>query len=146
MQVKLKRNNNAVHFTATNETGQSIELDGSPGIGGENLGVRPMENLLMSLGGCSGIDIQLILKKQRQTADSLEITITSERQKDMTPSLFEDIHVLFTVTGDLDESKLIKAVDLSMQKYCSVAKILEKSSTIHYTIELNGAPLSAKSQ
>lgn len=141
MQVKLKRQNDAIHFLATNEDGQSINLDGSLDIGGQNLGVRPMENLLMSLGGCSGIDIQLILKKQRQTADSLEITISSERQKNITPSLFEDIHVLFTVTGNLDKTKLLKAVDLSMQKYCSVAKILEQSANIHYAVELNGSPL-----
>lgn len=141
MQVTLTRQNDAMHFVATNEHGQSIDLDGSPEIGGHNLGVRPMENLLISLGGCSGIDIQLILKKQRQVADTLDITISAERQKDVTPSLFEDIHVLFSVTGDLDASKLKKAVDLSMQKFCSVAKILEKSSTIHYAIELNGSAM-----
>lgn len=141
MQVTLQLQNDAMHFVATNEAGQSIDLDGSPAIGGNDLGVRPMENLLMSLGGCSGIDVQLILKKQRQKADSLNITISAERQKDVTPSLFEDIHVLFTLTGDLDKNKLNKAVDLSMQKYCSVAKILEKSSTIHYAIDLNGERL-----
>ena len=141
MQVTLQLQNDAMHFVATNKAGQSIDLDGSPAIGGNDLGVRPMENLLMSLGGCSGIDVQLILNKQRQKADSLKITITAERQKDVTPSLFEDIHVLFALTGDLDTNKVQKAVDLSMQKYCSVAKILENSSTIHYAIDLNGERL-----
>ena len=126
-----------MHFVAQNEEGLSVHLDGAPKIGGQNLGIRPMENLLASLGGCSGIDVQLILGKQRQIADSLEMQITAERQKDVTPSLFEDINVVFKLTGNLDASKVQKAVDLSMQKFCSVAKILEQSTSINYQIELN---------
>jgi len=137
MHITVKRQNDAMHFIAENEDGLSVHLDGSPGIGGQNLGIRPMENLLASLGGCSGIDVQLILGKQRQVADSLLIEISAERQKDQTPSLFESINVLFKLTGNLDEAKVQKAVDLSMQKFCSVAKILEKSTTINYQIEIN---------
>ena len=137
MHITVKRKNAAMHFVAQNEEGLSVHLDGTPEIGGQNLGIRPMENLLASLGGCSGIDVQLILGKQRQIADSLEMQITAERQKDVTPSLFEDINVVFKLTGNLDASKVQKAVDLSMQKFCSVAKILEQSTSINYQIELN---------
>lgn len=142
MHVTLKRQNDAVHFLATNQSGQSINLDGSPSDGGQDLGVRPMENLLMSLGGCSGIDIQMILKKQRQVADTLEIDISAQRQQNVTPALFDGITVLFKVTGDLDKTKLLRAVDLSMEKYCSVAKVLEASTTITYATELNGELIS----
>ncbi len=138
MQVSVKRKNDALHFVAENEDGLSVNLDSSSDSGGQGLGISPMQNLLASLGGCSGIDMQLILGKQRQKADTLEILITAVRQKDVTPSLFEKINVLFKLTGDLDTAKVKKAADLSMQKFCSVAKILEKSTTIEYGIEING--------
>ena len=138
MQITVKRQNGAMHFVAQNQDGLSVSLDGSPEIGGQNLGIRPMENLLASLGGCSGIDVQLILAKQRQVADSLEMYITAERQKNVAPALFQSINVLFKLSGNVDTLKVKKAVDLSMQKFCSVAKILEKSTTIAYQIELNG--------
>ena len=141
MQVTVKSLNQAMHFVAENETGQCVYLDGSPESGGTDHGIGPMENLLASLGGCSGIDVQLILGKQRQVADSLEMLISAERQKNVTPSLFESINVLFKLTGNLDSAKVQKAVDLSMQKFCSVAKILEQATTINYQIELNGNAL-----
>ena len=137
MEIIVKRQNDAMHFIAHNEEGANVHLDGSPEIGGQNLGIRPMQNLLASLGGCSGIDIQLILGKQRQVADTLEMHISAERQEFDTYSLFKEINVLFVLTGELDKNKVQKAVDLSMQKFCSVAKVLEKTATINYQIELN---------
>jgi len=138
MQISVKRQNNALHFVAENEDGLTVNLDSTSDSGGHGLGISPMQNLLASLGGCSGIDMQLILGKQRQTADTLEMFITAERQKDVTPALFERIHVLFKLSGELDSTKVKKAADLSMQKFCSVAKILEKTATIEYGVEVNG--------
>ncbi|MBT8141047.1 MAG: OsmC family protein [Gammaproteobacteria bacterium] len=143
MKVTLKRQNQAMHYAAFSEEGQRVDFDGSPEIGGQDQGVRPMQALLMALGGCSGIDIHLILSKQRQIAENVEIEINAERQKNATPALFEQIDVQFILDGDLDERKVRKAVDLSMQKYCSVAKTLETTARIDYKILLNGTLLDA---
>jgi putative redox protein len=141
MKIQIERLNNAVHLRATNEDGATLEMDGSPAVGGENKGFRPMQMLLAALGGCSTIDIVSILKKQRQPVDDISITVEGEREPGVEPSLFRDIHVHFTLKGNLDEDKVRKAVDLSMEKYCSVAKTLEKTAAITYSFSvLNNQP------
>ena len=141
MKVKLKLVNQAVRFDAVNEQGITIPIDGSEAVGGNNEGVRPMQLLLMGLGGCSGIDICTILKKQRQKIDNLEIEIEGLREKDEIPSVFKEITICFYLSGDLVADKINKAVDLTMDKYCSVAKILEKSAVITTKTFLNGEEL-----
>lgn len=136
MKIQIQRLNNAVHLRATNEEGATLEMDGSPSVGGEDKGFRPMQMLLAALGGCSTIDIVSILKKQRQPVEDIGITVEGERESGVEPSLFKDIHVHFTLTGNLDEDKVRKAVDLSMEKYCSVAKTLEKTATITYSFSV----------
>jgi putative redox protein len=111
-------------------------MDGSPAVGGENKGFRPMQMLLAALGGCSTIDIVSILKKQRQPVDDIAITVEGEREPGVEPSLFRDIRVHFTLKGNLDEDKVRKAVELSMEKYCSVAKTLEKTAAITYSFSV----------
>jgi putative redox protein len=137
MKVNLKRINNACHLEAQNDDGAIINIDGAPDIGGQNLGFRPMQLLLAGIGSCSGMDIISILQKQKQPLAGLEIEVNGEREKDRTPSLFETIHVHFRVTGNLNEDKVKRAVDLSMTKYCSVAKTLEKTARITYSCEVN---------
>jgi len=132
MKIELRRKNNAVHLEAVNEDGTTVQIDGSPAVGGQNLGFRPMQLLLAALGGCSTIDIVGILKKQRQEIKDIKITVDGQREPNVEPSLFQAIHVHFALTGNLDEDKVRKAVDLSMQKYCSVAKTLEKTAAITY--------------
>ena len=144
MKIEIKRLNDAFHMEAVNEQGAKVQMDASPQVGGSDLGMRPMQMLLAALGGCSSIDIIDILKKQRQPPEDLQITITGERQKDQTPALFEKIHVHFHLTGDLSEDKVKKAIDLSMDKYCSVAKILERSALITYSYEITGNKKSFK--
>jgi putative redox protein len=136
MKIEIKRLDDAFHLEATNEEGRSVEIDGAEKIGGSNKGMRPMQMLLSSLGGCSAIDVILILKKQRQPVDDIRITITAERQVDQTPSLFEKVHVHFQLYGELSESKVQRAVSLSMDKYCSVARILEKTAKISWSYEI----------
>ena len=136
MEVRLKRLNNGVHFVAESEEGHAVHLDGSPQIGGVDAGVRPMQLLLMGLGGCSGIDVVSILKKQKQEPDDLQIRIEGKRG-DSVPALFEQIAVHFEFEGELDPEKCKRAVSLSIDKYCSVAKTLEQTATIGYTITLN---------
>jgi putative redox protein len=136
MKVEIARLNNAYNFEATNEQGRTVQMDASPDIGGSNLGFRPMQMLLASLGGCSSIDIVNILNKQKQELKDIKITVDGEREKDVIPSLFTDIHIHFHLTGKLDEDKVKKAIDLSVNKYCSVLKTLEKTAKIthSYTI------------
>ena len=137
MKIHLKRVNQAVHLEATNENGNKVQIDGAPKIGGEDQGARPMELLIMGLGGCSSMDVISILTKQKQVIDDYEVNITAERTEDQTPNLFSSIHVEFVFKGDINETKLERAIALSMDKYCSVTKIIEKTATITYSHKLN---------
>jgi len=121
---------------ATNESGATIHLDGSPQIGGQNKGFRPMEALVASLGGCSAIDIINILKKQRQKIDNFEVELDAKRVKEGAHSKFEHIQVNVIVQGDIDEKKLQKAIQLTEEKYCSVYFILSASTKIDYSYEI----------
>lgn len=136
MRIDLSRRNDAVHLEASNEDGQTVSIDGAPSVGGENRGMRPMQLLLSALGGCSTIDVIQILKKQRQPLEDIHVRIDGDRQKDVVPSLFEKIHVHFTLKGDLDEKKVQRAISLSLEQYCSVAKTLEKTAEITYSFEI----------
>jgi len=113
-------------------------MDSSPETGGQNFGIRPMQMLLMGLGGCSGIDIVSILKKQRQTVEDFSMTIDGEREKGKEPSLWETIHVVIHLKGDIDPDKAKKACELSMDKYCSVAATLRPGHTrITWEVKIN---------
>lgn len=136
MKITLKRLDEDYHLEAVNEDGCTIETDGSPAIGGHNKGMRPMQLLLAAAGSCSSIDIISILKKQKQPLQDLEIEVTAEREKDKVPSLFTDIHIHYKLSGDLMEDKVKRAVDLSMDKYCSVVKILEKTANVTSSFEI----------
>ena len=137
MKIKVNRLDNAFHLKASNELGRAIEMDGAPKIGGSDKAARPMEVLLMSLAGCSSMDVLDILSKQRQHVEDYRIEIDAEREKEKTPALFTDVHVHFILKGDLNEKKVERAIRMSMETYCSVTKILEKTAHItwEYTIE-----------
>lgn len=137
MKITLKRLNDDYHMEASNETGNSIQMDGSPKIGGQNLGARPMEVVLMSLAGCSSIDVLSILKKMKQDVTDYNVEVTAERREEV-PSIFTKIHIKFLVKGnDLDEDKVNRAAQLSAEKYCSVSKILEPTADVSWSVELN---------
>ncbi|MFK7935697.1 MAG: OsmC family protein [Saprospiraceae bacterium] len=137
MQVELKRIDDAFHLEATNETGNTTHTDGSPKIGGGNNAFRPMQMVLAAVGGCSSIDVISILKKQRQPLDDIKISVTGERDPDAVPSIFTDIHVHYKLYGELNKSKAERAIRLSMDKYCSVSKMLEKVADITWSYEIN---------
>lgn len=137
MKIQLKRVNDAVHLEATNEEGNIVNIDGSEAIGGEGKGARPMQLLIMGLGGCSSMDVISILQKQKQVITDYAVNIEAKRDADNTPSLFTNIHVEFVIRGEVDPKKLDRAVNLSMEKYCSVTKILEKTAKITHSITLN---------
>jgi putative redox protein len=123
--IQLSRVHGDFGFEATDENGHTIKMDSSPESGGLNYGVRPMQSLLMALGGCSAIDVISILKKQRQDVVDYKMTISGEREKGKEPSLWQTIHVKFQLYGDIDPDKASRAVDLSINKYCSVAATLK---------------------
>ena len=136
MKIVLNRVNDAVHFEASNEDGHKVQIDGAPSIGGEDKGVRPMQLLLMGLAGCSSMDVISILKKQKQTVTDYQVIVHAERATDQTPSLFTSIEVEFIIEGKVDTKKAERAVQLSMDKYCSVTKIMEKTAQITHKITL----------
>lgn len=126
----------AFNLEAINENGKSVLLDAAPEIGGGNNGMRPMQLLISALGGCSAIDIISILKKQRQDLKDIKVELNAEREKDKKPALFTNINIHFNLIGNVDYSKAKKAVELSMEKYCSVSRILEKTVNIQYSFEI----------
>ncbi|MCE9540374.1 MAG: OsmC family protein [Bacteroidetes bacterium] len=138
MRIELKQLDDAFHFEAISETGNIALMDAGENIGGSNKGVRPMQMLLMGLGGCSAIDIVMILKKQRQVISDFQITIDGEREADKEPSLWKTIQIHFKLKGEIDKEKAERAVQLSMDKYCSVSKTLEiAGATITYKVTVN---------
>ena len=113
-----------VAFEAKSESGHSVVMDGSAEYGGENRGPRPMELILMGLGGCASFDIVTILKKSRQEVTHVECQLTAERA-DSIPAVFTKIHLHFVVKGKaVKEKQVAKAVELSAEKYCSASKML----------------------
>ncbi|MEP5766134.1 MAG: OsmC family protein [Halieaceae bacterium] len=126
MKATVKWVDNAM-FLAESGSGHSVVMDGPPDQGGRNMGVRPMEMLLMGLGGCSAFDVMSMLKKSRQQVVDCEARLEAERA-DAVPAVFTRIHVHFVVKGkDLKESHVARAVALSAEKYCSASIMLESA-------------------
>ncbi|MCB1157540.1 MAG: OsmC family protein [Leptospiraceae bacterium] len=137
MEINIQRKNDAVLLEATNASGNSIQIDGAEKIGGTNAGPRPMELVLMGLGGCSSMDVLSILKKKRVTLDDFKVNIQAERKENEIPAVFEKIHLNFQFKGEsITEDSVKQAVELSMKKYCSVTKMLEKTADITYSITI----------
>lgn len=138
MQVELVRIDDAFHFQANGMSGVSVDIDAAENIGGHNAGSRPMELLLMGLGGCTAIDVILIMKKQRQVIEDLKISVSGEREKiegtEMTP--FRKINIHFQFKGNIVEEKAKKAIELSMEKYCSATAQFSGSAEITHTFEI----------
>ncbi|TGL26062.1 OsmC family peroxiredoxin [Leptospira bourretii] len=136
MNIKLSRIETPYVLEATNESGNSIRIDASPEIGGKNSGPRPMELLIMGLAGCSSIDVLMILNKHRIEVKDYSVEVDAEREKVEEANLFKKIHLKFKVKGDFKEEQVRRAIDLSLEKYCSVAKTLEKTAKITYEFVL----------
>jgi putative redox protein len=139
VQIRLDRINGDFGFEAKDALGHTVHMDSSPETGGLDFGVRPMQMLLMGLGGCSGIDIASILKKQRQPLEGFSMSIEGHREHGKEPALWTNVHIVFELTGEIDPDKAKKACELSMDKYCSVAATLrEAHCTITWAVTLNG--------
>jgi len=123
-------------FVGESGSGHSVVMDGASEAGGRNLGIRPMEMLLLGLGGCTAFDVVSILHKSRQNIVDCEVEIEAERAAEV-PRVFTGIHVHFIVSGKgLDPAKVERAVNLSADKYCSASRMLEKAAKITHDFEV----------
>ncbi|MCZ6470343.1 MAG: OsmC family protein [Gammaproteobacteria bacterium] len=123
-------------FVGESASGHAVVMDAAPESGGRNMGVRPMEMLLLGLGGCTAFDVVMILKKSRQDIVDCEVTIDSDRAQEV-PKVFTRIHIHFIVSGKkLDAVKVDKAVNLSADKYCSASKMLSATADITHDFEI----------
>ncbi len=140
MKVELVRVDDAFHFQASGSSEAQVSIDAAEAIGGKNAGVRPMELLLMGLGGCSAIDVILILKKQRLQIDDVKVSVSGEREKiegtEMSP--FRKINVHFDIKGNVTEEKAERAIKLSMEKYCSATAQFAQSAEITHSVSIEG--------
>jgi putative redox protein len=137
MKINVKRLNDKFHMEASNEDGNTIQMDSAPDIGGEGKGMRPRQMLLAALGGCSAIDVLLILRKQKQDILDFNVEVEGHSEKVQDYSLYRDITLHFKIKGTIDYDKVERAVKLSIEKYCSVSKTLEPTAKINYKITLN---------
>ena len=137
IHIQVERVDDAFHFVGRNDRGNTVHMDTGVEDGGSGQGAGPMQTLLMALGGCSGIDIVSILKKGRQEIASFKVDFNAERAKGEIPSLYTRIHAHYSLEGDLDPEKVRRAIELSLEKYCSVAKTLEKTANITYSFSVN---------
>lgn len=123
-------------FVGESGSGHSVVMDGPPEDGGRNLGVRPMEMVLLGMGGCTAFDVVLILQRQRQAITDCQVELSAERAETV-PKVFTKIHVHYIVKGkSLDEKKVARAVEMTAEKYCSVSVMLSKSADITHDFEI----------
>ena len=128
--ITIKRTDNDYQFQTLDETGQVMTMDIPADQGGHGKGVRPMQALLSALGGCSGVDVVMILNKQKETLDHYEMVISGERAVGKEPALWETIHIIFKLKGSMTKEKAEKACALSIDKYCSVAATLRAAGAV----------------
>ena len=126
-----------VSFIAESETGHKVTMDGPADLGGQNKGPRPMEMLIMGMGGCASFDVLTMLKKSRQDVEACVAEMDAERA-DAVPAVFTKIHMKFVVTGrNLKESHVKRAVSLSAEKYCSASIMMEAAGVeVSHSYEL----------
>ena len=138
MQARVKWVQDAT-FLGESGSGHAVVMDGPPDHGGRNLGVRPMEMLLLGMGGCTAFDVVSILKKSRQPITDCVAEIEAARAE-QDPKIFTRIHVHFIVTGSgLDDKRVARAVSLSADKYCSASIMLGKTAEITHDYEIREA-------
>lgn len=137
MEINLVRKSGKFNFEAQNSGGFTVDLDAKTEIGGEGKGFRPMEMLLIGLGGCSGIDVVNVLTKQKEPLDDVKISIKATRKDQEMPPIFDVINIHFDLYGALSVQKVERALAMTFEKYCSVSNILERSATLNYTYTIH---------
>ncbi|MFW6013035.1 MAG: OsmC family protein [Candidatus Bipolaricaulota bacterium] len=135
MKTKV-RLNEGLQFVGTGESGHSVILDGSSDAGGFDSACHPVEMVVISLGGCTGMDIASLLEKMRQNFTDLEIEMEGQR-REQHPKVLTDLILTYRVWGEVEEEKFEKAINLSLDKYCSVANTLKPTVSINYDYQIN---------
>ena len=130
MNIILESNNGDLNFKGTNDRGQSVQFSGNKEAS------SPMETVLMAAAACSSIDVELILKKMRQDVQNIKVKVEGQRRQDIVPAIFTSIHLHFVLTGDIKEKKAKEAVELSLEKYCSVTQSLNRDIVITHGFEI----------
>ena len=136
MKITLKRDNNAVRFEATNERGHTVFIEGGLSVGGEDKAPSPTEYLLISQAACTAIDVVELLKKMRQPLEHLEIETEGQRAEDQVPRIFTNIHLHYKLYGEIKRLKADKAISMSIEKYCTVSKMIDQVAKITYSFEI----------
>lgn len=129
MNIKLESTHGELNFKGTNDRGQSLQFSGN------KESVSPMEAVLMAAAGCSAIDVEIFLKKMRQSFTNIEVEVKGTRV-DAVPSIFSDIHLHYKIYGDVKLDKAEKAVSMSMDKYCSVSIMLQKGVNMTHSFDV----------
>ena len=132
MKVSLKSGETLNSFVATNDKGHEVKL------AGDGSAVGPMQSVLMAIAGCSTIDIVMILEKMRQPLEHIEVEVEAERREEI-PRTFTKVNLHYKLTGGLKEKKVEQAINSSLEKYCSVSKMIEKSAEITSSYEIVGS-------
>ncbi|SIS61616.1 putative redox protein [Filimonas lacunae] len=137
--MQVTRTEGDYGFTATDANNHSLRMDIPVDKGGLGNGFRPMQVLLAGLGGCSAVDVVSILKKQRQDLQDISISVDGEREPGKEPSLWQNASLVFELKGNIDEVKAYRAVELSIDKYCSVAETLRQAGAkLEWKVVVNG--------
>ena len=123
-------------FEGVAGSGHRVTMDVAPEVGGQNFGLRPMEMVLLGLGGCTAIDVLHMLRKGRQPITDMRVELDAERADDV-PKVFTRIHLHFVLTGaGLDPHKIERAINLSASKYCSASMMLNKTAEMTHDFEI----------
>jgi len=136
MEIMLTRKSAPFHFEIASTEGHKLETDASESIGGTAQGMRPMELFLASLSACSSIDVVYLLQKQRQDLRDITVSVKGDRRAGEVPAIFTDIYIHFNLYGPIKQEKAAFAVSKSIEKYCSVSKMIDQVVRIHPTFEI----------
>ncbi len=139
MDVIVRRIDDGYRFEGSSDRKISVLMDNSIDSGGKGEAPSPLQVLLITLGGCSGIDVVSILEKSRQQIDSMEIELHADREKKGFISPFKHVHAHFKFSGSIDEDKAIRAIRLSLEKYCTVSDMLKATVELTASLSLNAA-------
>ncbi len=135
MKAKIKLVE-GMQFIGYADSGHGVVMDASFDVGGEDVGSRPMELLLLGLGGCTGMDVVAILRKMKQDVKRFEVQIEAERAK-IYPKVYTKVHIIYRIWGNIAEEKLKKAIELSQETYCSASAMFKKTAEVTYEYKIN---------
>ncbi|MCK5140435.1 MAG: OsmC family protein [Thermodesulfovibrionia bacterium] len=125
-----------MQFVGVADSGHAVVMDAPASVGGNNTGANPMELLLMAFGGCSGMDVISILRKKKQNVSKLELDVEGEMAKDH-PHMYTSMHIEYIATGkNISEDAVKRAIELSLEKYCSVGATLGKAAKITHSYKV----------